>query len=112
MDLKQIREALNQMTKDLDSITDPKAVLIIRALMNLVEVLVADNMRLREEVQQLRDEINRLKGEQGKPTIRPQTKDGNDNQNHSSEKQRKIPKDKKAKGKKKGKLSIEAEFFP
>ena len=107
MDLKQIREALNQMTKDLDSITDPKAVLSIRTLMNLVEVLVADNMRLREEVQQLRYEINRLKGEQGKPTIRPQTKDDNDNQNHSSEKQRKIPKDKKPRGKKKGKIRVD-----
>lgn len=107
MDLKQVREALNQITKDLDSITDSKAVLIIRTLMNLVEVLVGENMRLREEVQQLRDEINRLKGEQGKPTIRPQTKDGNDNQNHSSEKQRKIPKDKKAKGKKKGKIRVD-----
>ncbi len=107
MDLKQIREALNQITKDLDSITDPKAVLIIRTLMNLVEVLVGENMRLREEVQQLRDEINRLKGEQGKPTIRPQTKDGNYNQNHSSEKQRKIPKDKKPRGKKQGKIRVD-----
>jgi hypothetical protein len=107
MDLKQIRVTLSQITKELDSITDPKAVSIIRTLLSLIEVFVAENMRLREEVQQLKNEINRLKGEQGKPTIRPQTKDVIDNQNHSSEKQRKTPKDKKAKGKKKGKISID-----
>jgi hypothetical protein len=40
-------------------------------LLNLVEELSADNQALRAEVQQLRDENNRLKGEQGKPTIKP-----------------------------------------
>ena len=33
-------------------------------LLNLVETLKAENRELREQVQRLRDEINRLKGEQ------------------------------------------------
>ena len=53
-------------------------------LLNLVESLGKKIVQLGEENQKLKDEINRLKGEQGKPKIRPQTKDGN----ISSEKER------------------------
>jgi hypothetical protein len=42
----------------------------IKLLLNLVEELKQENERLRIEVQQLGDEINRLKGEQGKPDIK------------------------------------------
>ena len=41
-------------------------------LLNLIETLAADNRDLRAQNQRLRDEINRLKGEQGQPQIRPQ----------------------------------------
>ena len=43
-------------------------------LYNLVEDLASDNTRLREENQTLKDEINRLKGEQGKPEFKPNIK--------------------------------------
>jgi hypothetical protein len=39
-----------------------------------VERLAAENAELREEVQRLRDENNRLKGEQGKPDVKPSTR--------------------------------------
>jgi hypothetical protein len=42
-------------------------------LMNLVETLSTKVGVQAEEMQQLRDEINRLKGEHGKPKIRPNT---------------------------------------
>lgn len=58
---------------------------IIR-LLNLVEVMAGENEGLRELVQQLRDELNRLKGEQGQPTVKPgQKAKGSD---HSSEQER------------------------
>jgi len=107
MDLKQVREALDLITKDMESVADEKASSVLKTLLNLVEVLAAENMHLRKEVQQLKDEINRLKGEQGKPTIRPQTKDEKENKNHSSEKERKIPKGKKPRKKKKGSIKVD-----
>ena len=51
---------------------------IIKVLINLVEMLAEENARLKETVQELKDEINRLKGEQGKPNIREQKKDDDD----------------------------------
>ena len=48
---------------------------------------------MREEIQRLRDENNRLKGEQGKPTIKPSTKpDPPTPPDHSSERERHRPK--------------------
>lgn len=62
----------------------------IGMLLNLVEELKRENDSLREAVQQLRDENNRLKGEQGKPKIKPGKKAGGSD--HSSEKERHQPK--------------------
>lgn len=63
----------------------------IRALLNLVEGLQAENQALRKEVAELRDEVNRLKGEQGRPQIKPDKKKGQGT-DHSSEKERQRPK--------------------
>jgi len=54
-------------------------------LLNLVEEMKQENLMLRETIQNLRDENNRLKGEQGKPKIKASKKSGD----HSSEKERK-----------------------
>ena len=48
----------------------------LRFLLNAVEELITENQLLREEIQKLKDENNRLKGEQARPTIRPQKKEG------------------------------------
>ena len=89
MKRQEIKQVLDELTKDIDSLADKKAVTIIKVLVNLVEMLAEENALLREENQVLRDEINRLKGEQGKPNIRGQSKDGGGdntgNSNHSSE---------------------------
>lgn len=66
------------------------------ALFNIIEENAKVINILKEENQKLRDEINRLKGEQGKPDIKPK------NKNISSEKERKKQKRKKKKKKKKG----------
>ena len=53
-------------------------------LLNLVEELKQENEAQRAEIQRLRDEVNRLKGEQGKPKIKASKKSSD----HSSEKER------------------------
>jgi hypothetical protein len=63
-------------------------------LLNLVETLKAENQELREQVQRLRDEINHLKGEQGKPNIKPNRKK-RASSDHSSERERRKPKERK-----------------
>lgn len=69
----------------------------IRELLNLLESLQEENQELKKINQQLRDELQRLKGEQGKPHIKPPSKGGG---NFSSEKERKKRKPRKKKPKK------------
>jgi len=53
---------------------DPKAVkAILHHLSNLVETLHRENLALKAENQRLKDEINRLKGQKGKPNIKPKS---------------------------------------
>ena len=55
MNRQKIKNVLNELTADIDSIEDKKAVTIIKVLVNLVEMLAEENALLREENQQLRD---------------------------------------------------------
>lgn len=76
---------------DLHSIADERARALVRQLLNLLEDVRADLRAAQAENQRLRDEINRLKGEQGTPKIpantpHPSPKD------HSSEQERRKPK--------------------
>jgi hypothetical protein len=79
-------------------------------LLNLVEELLAENRILREENQCLRDEINRLKGEQGKPDIRANKSKSSPSasSNYSSEQERHKPK-KRSKRKKQETIRIDRE---
>ncbi len=74
-----------------EAISDPGARAAIRALLNLVEQVVAEHQALREEIQRLRDENVRLKGEQAKPTFRAQGP-GSGGTDYSSEQERRRPK--------------------
>jgi hypothetical protein len=56
---------------DLSGVTDPEARRILDLLRNVIEAQAAEIATLRAENQRLRDEVNRLKGEQGAPTILP-----------------------------------------
>jgi len=83
---------------DINNITDLDDGLdVIRKLLNLVEALGQENLELKRQNQELRDEINRLKGEQGKPKIKPNKKTPSQ---YSSEKERKKPKKRKKHSKK------------
>lgn len=78
---------------DPDKICDLEgAKLAIRLLLNVVEDLQSQVFSLKKEVQQLRDENNRLKGEQGRPDIQ-KNKGDKGRQNISSENERKKPSD-------------------
>jgi len=58
---------------DLSEIEDEKARAIIGQLLNSVEELSADLREAQAEIQGLRDEIKRLKGEQGQPKVKGTT---------------------------------------
>ena len=55
---------------DLSRIQDEQTRELIVRLLNLLEQQAAEIRDLRVKKQELRDEINRLKGEQGKPKIK------------------------------------------
>lgn len=70
---------------DLSVILEDKTRELVKRLLNFIEQL---SRRLREtqaENQRLRDEVNRLKGEQGKPAVKGNVETPKD---HSSEKER------------------------
>ena len=61
---------------------------LVQSLMNQVEELAAKVWGQADEIQRLRDENNRLKGEQGKPDIKPKVAP----RQVSSEAERAVPK--------------------
>jgi len=81
-DVQKIIIDLHSETADL---SDPKTKEIFHTLLNLVDQLYGENESLKEQNQLLKDEINRLRGEQGKPTIKANSQPSD----HSSEKERK-----------------------
>src|SRR5713226_6482183 len=58
---------------DLHSIADEQTRELVRRLLNVLEDVRADLRAAQAEIQRLRNEINRLKGEQGQPAIKPHT---------------------------------------
>jgi hypothetical protein len=72
---------------DLTSIQDENVRELIGRLLNMIEKLSADLRDAQAEIQRLRDENNRLKGEQGRPKIKGNTPNP-PAQDHSSEKER------------------------
>lgn len=65
---------LNEAIEKVDfGVLEPNLKMLITLLMNKIEAQDKVIRELQAENQQLRDEVNRLKGEQGKPSIRYQT---------------------------------------
>jgi len=92
---------------DLNSIADDRARELVRQLLNLLEEVMTDLRVAHAENQRLRDEINLLKGEQGRPTIKsnqPQPP----STDHSSEQERRKPKG-WSKGRKIDRIAIDRE---
>jgi hypothetical protein len=84
---------------DLSDIQEENARQLVVRLLNLIEALSADLRDAQVEIQRLRDEVNRLKGEQGKPHIKANTSQP-PRSDHSSEKERRKPRQRKKRSKK------------
>jgi len=76
---------------DLGGLPDQRSRELVLRLLNLIETLTADLHAAQTETQRLRDELNRLKGEQGKPDTKPNVRP-KPPADHSSEAERKLPK--------------------
>lgn len=101
---------MEQLSNLLDNIKDEKVKETIYYLFNLIEELSKSNREKDKEIQRLRDENNRLKGEQGKPTIKPNVKPGK-KVDISSEKERCIEKNAHKKRSKNDKIKITREVI-
>ncbi len=98
---------LNILCDFMGSVTDPGVSSSFDTVMNEFENMTGDIAKKNKLIQELKDEISKLKGEQGKPKVRPQKKD-----NHSSEEERNSKGKKKARKKKKAsKIKIDREVI-
>ena len=59
----KIDHLLKSLQPEIERLEDPNTRQLVSVLLNLLEEVVSENMRLRQENQVLKDEINRLKGE-------------------------------------------------
>jgi Transposase IS66 family len=91
---------------DPNTIEDETVRQVVMYLMNMVERLLKTSQEQAEELQRRGDEINRLKGEQGKPKIRAQKKTETD---VSSEEERRESKGVHRKEKKQEQIKIDRE---
>jgi hypothetical protein len=73
------------------------------SLLNIIETLNQENIELKKEVQGLKNEINRLKGEQGQPEFKSKSVEVAQNRNISSESERKNSSERKTDRRKKRK---------
>jgi hypothetical protein len=83
---------------DLSAILEEKTRELVKGLLNFVEQLSSRLREAQAEIQRLRDENNRLKGEQGKPEIKGDA-EGETKKDHSSEQERKKPRKRQTKKK-------------
>ena len=86
MKTREITDVLLKLKQAVEGIKEPEAAKVMVELLNVIEELASENEKLKEVIQKQRDEINKLKGENGKPDIKPNKKAGND---FSCEKERK-----------------------
>jgi len=86
MQTKKISTKIENLHHEIENITEPNSEKVLFELLNLIEALASENEKQKQIIQKQRDEINKLKREQGKPNIRPNKKDDND---FSSEDERK-----------------------
>jgi hypothetical protein len=75
---KTLNEVVDPLKTDTASIADPHLKSAFIGLLNLVDILSSENEELKVENQPLKNEVNILKGELGKPTIKPKSSKNKD----------------------------------
>jgi hypothetical protein len=75
---QDLQAEINAIYQDIVQMESSAAQAIVKKLLNIIERLAGENDTQKIELQELRDEINRLKGEQGKPDIKANKKKDGD----------------------------------
>jgi predicted nucleic acid-binding Zn-ribbon protein len=68
--IQDLQAEINAIDQENAQIESSEGQAIVKKLLNIIERLASSNDAQESELQKLRDEINRLKGEQGKPDIK------------------------------------------
>jgi len=84
MILCDIKKQIAELQAELEGILDHSSLVILVKLLAVLESCYSIASTQAQTIQQLKNEINRLKGEQGKPTIKPDKA-----KSYSTEKERK-----------------------
>ena len=74
LNIRSLQAEINAIGQEIAQIEDSATQAVVKKLLNIIERLCGENDALKTERQQLRDEINRLKGEQGNPDIKANKK--------------------------------------
>ena len=78
MSIQDLQAEIIAIDQEIAQLENSVSLALVKKLLNLIERVVKENNTLLTERQQLRDEINRLKGEQGKPAIKANKKNDGD----------------------------------
>ena len=78
MKVKDLQVELNVIDQETAQIESSVTQSIVKKLLNIIERLAGENGALKNKLQELNDEIARLKGEQGKPYIKANKKKDGD----------------------------------
>ncbi|MDQ7089416.1 MAG: hypothetical protein Q9M50_10805 [Methylococcales bacterium] len=96
MNIHDLQAETNAIYQAIAQMESSEAQDIVKKIFNLIERLASDKLSLETELQQLRDEVNRLKGEQGKPDIKPNKNNkGDDISSEDERKKHKLTRKKK-----------------
>ncbi len=74
MKVQDLQAEINAIYQEIVLMESSAAQAIVKKLLNIIERLAGENDTQKIELQELRDEINRLKGEQGKPDVKANKK--------------------------------------
>lgn len=75
MKLHEIKDSLLDLEQETELLTDDNARRVCGKFLSITETLIACNLNAEELIQNLKNEVNVLKGEQGTPDIKPNKSD-------------------------------------
>jgi len=78
VNIQDLQAEINAIDQETAQLENSEGQSIVKKLLNIIERLASSNNAQESELQKLRDEINRLKGEQGKPDIKANKKKDGD----------------------------------